>query len=249
MGVREAVVRVVALHRRQLPIVSPCDGFEGREATDREPAFCTRCAKPVHDLSRLTEREVVGLLARHVGGELCLSYRTHEDGAIVTRAAPPSRLAPAALAASLAGCAGHLGESDSHARDCIDDDGYRVDCPPTPRLDQPQIPDAIEEAGFAPETIDVAVPAGPSPITVTGGAHGWTVGVHVVEAVAVPPPEPRTVDVAESRYRQRGTIRGGISYDAIEARLSRRAAREARRIERRERRRARRETSKRTARR
>ncbi|HWB80361.1 MAG TPA: hypothetical protein VG755_35595 [Nannocystaceae bacterium] len=236
----------MALHRRQLPIVSPCDGFEGREATDREPAFCTRCAKPVHDLSRLTEREVVTLLARHVGGGLCLSYRTRDDGAIVTRAAPPSRLAPAVIAASLAGCAGHLGDAEARARDCLDADGYRVDCPPQPRLDQPVIPDAI-----ADDRDDDEVPAAPTEIA--GVEPGELIevqgtmsrGLVVVEAVAAPPPPPAVGVVATAPSQRLGPVRGGISLGGTgpytEKDLSPRVRRELRRIERRERRRARRE--------
>lgn len=242
MGADTAVVRVVALHRRQLPIVSPCDGFEGREATDREPAFCTRCAKPVHDLSRLTEREVVGLLARHAGGELCLSYRTREDGAIVTRTPPPSRLAPVAIAASLAGCAGHLGDAEARARDCVDADGYRIDCPPNPRLDHAVIPDAIADDHVDAEPTEIAGVEPSEPSEVEGSTSR---GVVVVEAIAAPPPAPLASAPATAPSKRRsdelGAIRLGGAGAYVDDDLARRVKREARRIERRERRRARRE--------
>src|ERR1043165_9567421 len=100
----------MSLNRRQLPIASPCQEFVGRQATATEPAFCTRCEKSVHDLTRMTEAQVITLLAKNLGGRVCVSYRARADGAIALRPTP-SRLAPAAIAVSLAGCAGHVSEA------------------------------------------------------------------------------------------------------------------------------------------
>jgi hypothetical protein len=148
----------MTIHRRQLPIASPCRSFEGRAATATSPAFCTRCDKPVHDLSRLTEREVVTLLARHRETGLCVSYRARKDGAIAMRTPQPP-IAPAALALSLAGCAAHLEEGAAATRsDCIDGEGWRSDCPPAPRLadavipdDTAPIPEAPVESSYRPD--------------------------------------------------------------------------------------------------
>lgn len=103
------------LHRFQLPVISQCDAFVGREATDDAPGHCTHCAKDVHDLSRMTEDEVVALIAR-TGGDLCVSYRVREDGMIELRQRRP-RLAPAVLTLALTGCAGHFGEPMDDAED------------------------------------------------------------------------------------------------------------------------------------
>jgi hypothetical protein len=136
--------------RRQLPITTPCRSFEGRAGTATSPAFCTRCAKPVHDLSQLTEREVVTLLARHRETGLCVSYRARADGAIAMRTATPP-LAPAAFALSLTGCAAHLEDGGAATpSDCIDGDGWRSDCPPPPRLADAVIPDDAAPIPDAP---------------------------------------------------------------------------------------------------
>lgn len=147
------------LHRRQLPVISPCDDFAGREATDDAPAWCTHCTKHVHDLSRLREDEVLALVTRS-GGDLCVSYRTRADGSIELR--PPRRpLVPAVLAIALAGCAGHLGELEPMASDCVDASGVEMPCPPWAAHGGPTIPDAFasdEVAAGAPVRPDLLAP-------------------------------------------------------------------------------------------
>jgi hypothetical protein len=222
----------VALHRRQLPIASPCLGFEGHAATATAPAFCTRCDKPVHDLSRLSEPEVIGVLAQHVGRELCIAYRTRADGAVVTRATP-SRLGPAALAASLSGCAGHLAEAQTQAQDCVDVDGYHVACPPRPRLDQPVIPEA--EAPDEPPADETMIEGGVVDGQPGGVVGGVTVGVVAMESI-------------ESQYQVAGADQNlpfavGVFAPSIDVdrEITRKVARELRRLARREKRRAARE--------
>lgn len=131
------------LHSRQLQVVSPCDSFRGTPADGDRPAYCTHCSKHVHDLSRMSERELVLFIARHRDDDICISYEAREDGSIVTREQARA-LAPAALALSLAGCAGHMGDAAATRTECFDAQGYATDCPPTPRLDMAVIPDGAE---------------------------------------------------------------------------------------------------------
>jgi hypothetical protein len=151
------------LHRRQLPVVSPCDEFVGREAIGNEPAYCTRCAKTVHDLSGMREREVIALLRKTIGQDVCISYRTREDGSIQLR--PERRsLAPLGLALSLAGCAGHLDESAMDTGDCRDAAGLEVPCPPS-RFGDAVVPELDEDTGAqtmpARGSTDASEPAHP----------------------------------------------------------------------------------------
>lgn len=228
----------MGLHRRQLPIASPCERFEGTEATADRAAFCTRCDKHVHDLSRLTEPQVVDLLARNVGREVCVSYRTRPDGTIALRK-PVSPMAPAAIALAMTGCAGHLATPELIPDDCVDAAGYHVECPPGVRLDMAVIPDHTQLSA-APAHADAPAEAaedfdadlGSMP-TMRGGVGG----VLVHEPAQQPAPEP-VPGPAEDVIAEEGEWMGGLVQDD-DGPLSRKVKREARRIERRERRDAR----------
>jgi hypothetical protein len=224
---------VVSLHRRQLPIASPCERFEGTEATADRAAFCTRCDKHVHDLSRLTEPEVVDLLARHLGREVCVSYRARPDGTIALRK-PASRVAPAAMALALAGCAGHLTDADTRASDCVDAQGYDIECPPDPRLGMAVIPEQTD----APDPAHVAAELesddlDPAYLESIDAVRGGISGV-VIEAEVPTVPEPGPVP---SVYEGDSEMMGKMI--TVDRPLSRKVERQAKRIERRERREAR----------
>lgn len=229
----------MGLTRRQLPIASPCQEFVGRRATATEPAYCTRCEKNVHDLSRLTEREVVTLLAKHLGTRVCVSYRAHADGSIALRPTP-SRFAPAALAVSLAGCAGHLSEADHSATsDCVDASGYDTACPPKPRLADAVIPDALDPDAVDPDAVD----PGATPVIDTGDRD--VVGEIVPPVDGADPsalyPDADVSNAAGGLFVSGDAERGEIAYEEpmagsvmLDPKLERRIAREAKRLERRE---------------
>jgi hypothetical protein len=231
----------VSLHRRQLPIASPCERFEGTEASADRAAFCTRCDKHVHDLSRLSEPEVVNLLARHRDREICISYRARTDGTIALRK-PAPRLAPAAMALSLAGCAGHLTEAESSASGCVDAAGYQVECPPTSRLGMAVIPDAATAIDPAQlEDDEATIPAGVDigeldidTATVRGGVFGGDIAV---DPQALEPVTPEPVPIPTTDDGLHATA--GVYLPAHEGKLARQVKRESRRIERQERRDAR----------
>lgn len=142
------------LHRRQLPVISACDEFVGREATDHAPAHCTHCAKDVHDLSRLTEDEVIALIARR-GGDLCVSYRVRDDGSIELRSRRP-RFAPVTLALALTGCAGHLGEAAAENDERIEALGAGEGCP----LPDAPVKDEADKYAVDPDALAAALAAG-----------------------------------------------------------------------------------------
>lgn len=152
------------LHRRQLPVISQCDAFVGREATDDAPGHCTHCAKDVHDLSRLTEDEVIALIAR-TGGDLCVSYRMRDDGTIELRQRR-SRLAPVGLALALTGCAGHFGEPVGDAEDDEQIEVGLYDGCPMP--DEPAMTPADKYAVDSTE-LDEALAAGHPDESITPG--------------------------------------------------------------------------------
>jgi hypothetical protein len=237
----------MGLHRRQLPIASPCERFEGSEATADRAAFCTRCDKHVHDLSRMTEPEVVNLFARNHGHEICVSYRVRADGAVALRK-PTPRLGPAAMALSLAGCAGHLAEAEASDADCVDAAGYHVECPPTSRLGNAVIPDAVGAVGAVDpaqlegqddveaEAIDLSEldEIGIGETIMRGGVGSILLEPLRLEPLQRPPLQRHPGVALESIDRAMGAM--VVEYNG---RLGRRVKREVRRLERRERREAR----------
>ncbi len=228
----------VGITKRQLPIASPCRAFAGRPATADAPAFCTNCDKAVHDLSRLSEDEVVTLLARHRKTGLCVSYRTRPDGTIRLRA-PAPRFAPAALAVSLAGCAGHMPDAERSAQsECIDADGYAVVCPPKPRLADAVIPeDEPVEPAVQPSEAGVVPPLSPfvEPIE-TDPARGF---VAVEAPVGDPEVDDPDVDDVVGIMEVDVEVEP-LGKPRIDPKLARRIAREEKRLAREERREARR---------
>jgi|SRR5579862_2946377 len=86
------------MHKRQLPIVNPCDESWSDMRPDGRGRRCERCDYTVVDLSTLSEREarkVVGA-AR---GRLCVRYLVDESGELVFRA--PARRGLERLAAGV----------------------------------------------------------------------------------------------------------------------------------------------------
>lgn len=219
----------MTLHRRQLPIASPCQQFVGRAATATSPAFCARCEKSVHDLSGMRESEVVTLLAKNLGQRVCVSYRARPDGSIATRR-ERSRFAAAALAVSLAGCAGHLDGADRSAQgDCIDADGYAGECPPKPRLADAVIPDAPVDA-------IANAPADPPTAAVEPTEFAPMTGELATDATATPAPlypdvQPEIDAVGQVAVDTDVRTAG---EPVIDESLARRVQREAQRLERRE---------------
>jgi hypothetical protein len=89
------------MHRRELPIRTPC-----RER-ELQGLFCTSCQREVFDVERLTAAEVRALRRRAADGErICVRYRVDDQGFIQLRPRPaPARAAlVAAGLASLLAC-------------------------------------------------------------------------------------------------------------------------------------------------
>ena len=72
----------MVVHRRQLPILEPCKGFEPAVGSTGDGGFCTRCRKQVHDVSAMRESELRRFLAARVGTEVCLAYRVDDRGRV-----------------------------------------------------------------------------------------------------------------------------------------------------------------------
>lgn len=94
-----------------LPIASPC--HEDWDAMDPSARgrFCHSCAKDVHDLAAMTEREARELLAATAGQRICVRYLADRDGRIRFRPEAAARAAVAGLA--LAACTPH--DNPTHA--------------------------------------------------------------------------------------------------------------------------------------
>lgn len=92
-------------------------------------AWCEQCAKEVHDLSSMREREVVALPERNAGRSICVSYRQTADGMVQTRRESAGRVV-AGAAAALMGCAPQVGptqpEEVQHVESLHDVDGSAV---------------------------------------------------------------------------------------------------------------------------
>ncbi len=121
------------MHRRSLPIASPCverfDQMRG-EAAHR---VCDRCEKTVHDLSAMTRVEAEYFLLQHEGQRPCVRYRTGSDGMLRFIPPPPRVAGPmvAVVASLMAACTGTL-EADElvvpQEPTCEDVQGYTIPC-------------------------------------------------------------------------------------------------------------------------
>lgn len=112
---------------KHLPITSPCpidlDAI-GFDRTSRQ-SHCSHCDKNVHNLSRMTEREVRAFMKENAGVQLCVTYNRTPEGKVAFRPEPSAQLVPLqrlkrrpaaaaagfGLAMALAACAPH-GASD-----------------------------------------------------------------------------------------------------------------------------------------
>src|SRR5262245_6348884 len=108
------------MHRDDVPIAAPC----GIPWNDMEQAggtyrFCRTCARPVVDLSAMTERQARRWIARQEGA--CVSYLVDDEGTIAFRPQPerPLHLAATAgiLATMVAGCEPTTAASASATKD------------------------------------------------------------------------------------------------------------------------------------
>ncbi len=191
----------MAVHRRHLPLAYQCDGFEPAPGSTGDGGFCEKCNKQVHDVSAMRESELRRLLAAHVGGTVCLAYRTDARGQVLLRPEPaPMRpLAIGALASLLAACAGHLGELEIPGSVCRDEDGYEVTCPEWSDAEMRSVPDGDATADCEGEGCPVRITelvGGEVPAGEMGGVEGSvSVGVMVSEAITVSPPELAPVPV------------------------------------------------------
>jgi len=86
------------MHRRLLPIVSPCHEDWEQMAGD-VARRCERCRTSVVDLSALSERQARAVLA--TPGEMCIRYRSDEAGRVRFRRRPSRALELAALVSLL----------------------------------------------------------------------------------------------------------------------------------------------------
>jgi hypothetical protein len=138
----------VVVHRRQLPILDPCDAFAPTPGSADAGGSCERCQTQVHDVSAMRESELRRFLAARVGTRVCLTYRTDAAGWLSLRPEPlvPSAAASVtlgALALLLAACAGHAAELETPGAGCRDADGYEVSCPGGSTPSMLSVPEAM----------------------------------------------------------------------------------------------------------
>lgn len=231
------------MHRRALPIASPCDVF--RPSPGR--TFCDKCQTHVHDLSELTRTQALRLLADHAGQRLCVAYRTTPDGTIVVRPEPKA-LGLVLVVLGLAACTGYAPDIQHPDEFCRDEQGYEVRCSPAHR-DGPVIPsedpDAPPTTPSHPEPVaevePIEIPTGDLDdvvglIEVTH-AEGTTIASDPLEATPATILEP-SLDAAGGMFVSRDFIRR-VEHAEPEGRRAREANRRAKREARRERRAAR----------
>ncbi|MGH9966904.1 MAG: ankyrin repeat domain-containing protein [Pyrinomonadaceae bacterium] len=93
----------------KIQISSPCEADWNSMIGNDRVRSCEHCNLTVHDLTQLTRKRVLRLIAKS-NGQLCIRYRRRPDGSIVTRAAPQqllrigrraSRIAAGAFSATL----------------------------------------------------------------------------------------------------------------------------------------------------
>lgn len=162
-----------------LPIASPC--HEDWDAMDPSARgrFCHSCAKDVHDLAAMTEREARELLAATAGQRICVRYLADREGRIRFR--PEAvRVGVAVAGLALAACTPHDNPTHANLRQqpAIEHVVPRVD--PEPEL-RPKM-------GEAP-MVEVEPPQPPQPPQpIMGGitAPPPPVVQHVKGEIAVP---------------------------------------------------------------
>ncbi len=138
----------MVVHRRQLPILSPCTEFVPPPGAADLGGFCEHCQREVHDVSKLREAELRSFLAARVGTRVCLAYRTDPRGYVELRRDPVApTLALGALALLLAACAGHATELETPGTGCYDEDGYAVACSTWLDPSMHSVPSAVEVSG------------------------------------------------------------------------------------------------------
>jgi len=152
----EPTLESMVVHRRDLPIADPCTALP----TESGEGFCNRCQKYVHDLSAMTERAALRMLATATPGGLCVSYRVGPNGAIRFRPEPRPR-AVGVLALGLVACAEHhrleleTPDEDCPNEVCVDDDWPvvlpYVDEEPPPPAGDAEHDGARESAVLEPE--------------------------------------------------------------------------------------------------
>jgi hypothetical protein len=199
----------VPVHRRQLPIVGPCEEFVPAPGAVGAGGFCERCCKQVHDVSAMREPELRRFLAARVGTRVCLAYRTDAAGLLQLRPEPAAvrpdlhPLAVGALAVLLAACAGHVTELEAPGAVCHDADGYEVSCPTWPEPGMHSVPEVREPEVREPDqgpvrpTVETGVedelplepvePVEPAPTTANAAPAAQGTSVHARVNFSVDP--------------------------------------------------------------
>lgn len=159
----------MSVHRRQLPIASPCEGFQPAPGSaEGLGGYCQRCRKTVHDVSAMRESELRRFIAARVGQTVCVAYRVDAHGGIVLRPEPrPARAALAAMTVLLVACAGHVTELEVPGTGCVDASGYEVACSDPEAIDLMSVPDGVASASTS-----TPVPSSGCPIRPSGGPVG-----------------------------------------------------------------------------
>lgn len=200
--------RVVVVHRRQLPIASPCEDFVSPPGASDQGGFCERCQQRVHDVSVMRESELRRFLAARVGMQVCLAYRTDARGHLRLRAEPSWRdahaLALGALALLLAACAGHATELEAPTEVCRDEDGYAVSCPTWAEPAMHSVPEGLE--GLEPlEPLGEGCPVRPTAKADLREPPSDDEAIAEADPSGVPGARPSTGGTAESSADTSGT--------------------------------------------
>jgi hypothetical protein len=176
-----------------LPIASPC--HEDWDAMDPSARgrFCHSCAKDVHDLAAMTEREARELLTATAGQRICVRYLADREGRIRFR---PEAVRVAVAGLALAACTPHDNPTHANLRQqpAIEHVAQRVD--PQPEL-RPTMGEAPMVVAEPPTPIMGGITAPPPPVV-----------QHVKGEVAVPnepcdgSPEPKPASDALPRWHE-----------------------------------------------
>ncbi|MCB9795805.1 MAG: hypothetical protein H6741_24175 [Alphaproteobacteria bacterium] len=85
------------MHRDQLRIPEPCHADWGEMSGDERQRFCQSCAKHVHDLSAMTERQARRVLEEP---KVCVRYTVEPDGQVRFQPSRRRRMVGAVAAAA-----------------------------------------------------------------------------------------------------------------------------------------------------